>query len=870
MQEKFELEKQASFTLDLGIDVQQEDQVPISRRATLFQQKATLSKTNTYFANMFSPVGFASNPQTNTPSASPRASVQNLKGLFTYFLSERQETVKRINEAFKEAAGLIIEHTLPLEKKMSHLSTYVGALLFILKYKICHGDLKPENILWGDDKFVMSDFNGFIDLNEACALMRPEYRFENEEEKNSMKVIVQAFCSKSSVLEKVCNANPALVKKLENWGVLGNQAKLEELKSYLWTRCIPDSSPGYGSKLYLKLMNDYFWRGDKENYVKAAQALDIRAAGLTLYVILAGASKPKVEDDVEYYNTMQTSLEALGIPREAAVIIRRMSEPKGEDFLRRFKLPVLFHELERLEDILENSPQDVASMSIDFSLMHLSEVTLAAELEPEEDYLTTLTSTESTLTKLEKIQQFTAAAELSIIDDDTKRKKVSEKLLAAIEDVKIDGLLAKLDKKDWISQDARKKIIDQAFTTFPQGHESSLYIDGEHHTVLLLVDPDNYYATEVMIKKEMIGDGGSAVAYKTLSLRTLTYEVVKYAKELADPTEAERSQLMLSQIGEHEGVQPAAKTYMLDEKTVVIEPFYKNCDYGKAVNGEILCSRLQIPRDRWSDLETVSTHITRLNIEFQSYFLSNKSLDEKNEKFKIFESEYGSCIVGILGMQKATQLFEDYRSLIDTASPREEVEDIKEITKSPRSPRVTAKGFLAESISTIKKLTTKSRNTPPQSRRSSISKFDGELIAEEPARPSPRVDATTLEVVNVKAVEAILRDPTLTPDFRGQIIQEVRDTIIKTIRKCQGLILIHHLTASEDSLIGENPVTVEKEWRKGARNVDDKHLDLKGLNHISNKVAKIGATVLENKNDPYQKKLLQLLAVKEEVWKITS
>ena len=138
MQEAFELERQASFvsfTLDEEfLDVQQEDNEPrLSRRATLFKKNATARKTNTYFANMFSPVGFADITMPSKLSASPRCSVQDLKRFFTYVLSEKQETVKRINEAFKEIAGLVIEHTLSLEKKMSHLSTYVGALLFILK-----------------------------------------------------------------------------------------------------------------------------------------------------------------------------------------------------------------------------------------------------------------------------------------------------------------------------------------------------------------------------------------------------------------------------------------------------------------------------------------------------------------------------------------------------------------------------------------------------------------------------------------------------------------------------------------------------------------------------------------------------------------
>lgn len=771
----------------------------------------------------------------------------------------KQETIKRIVNTYVEVAQLTIENTLTIKEKMSRISTYLGALILVLKSKVCHGDQKPENILWDDDHFVLSDFNGSILLDDVCKLMRKEFVIEGQDYKDKLSAVVSAFCKSSNQLQAVCKSNPAQVRKLVKWGIINSElkildeAKLKELSAYLRTKYFPDHSKGYASEQYLKKMGDYFWQCDETNYVKAAQAFDIRAAGLTIYIILAQARSPLKEDDVAYYNHLEQSLRDIAIPERAISIIRRMSEPLVRKFGKDFSLPVTLDELVELEQIFGNK-QTVKA--VDVSVMAYTQSA-------------SFTSQGQLQTTLDQVQN--AIERLSLIEGDEEESvklKVLENLIDALSSDDIFTLVNKLPPNEKIDGQTRRELIQRAFDRYPASCEMTLSLHGKTYTMLLLLDQNNLHRSDVLLKKEMIGDGASAVAFKALSLRSLSYVVVKYFQELADPNEAEHAQIVLSQIGKHDGVQSVTQPYTVvtaeGDKKVVVDSFYKKRDYGAAVHGEILCARLRLPRERWGDISSVKGALTELNKDLLHFLLSNRTTSEKQKKLEQFYSDCGSSLIAILGVHKGKQLLEDYNSLI-VESPREPVKE-EEAKKSPR--KFTVKDLLPFNLSAPK--SPRSSPREPSSRRNSIdteahslSWIDMEV--DEPYKPA-ETDAT-IEAINVKALELLLKDPNVNAEHRFEILQSAQEITLKAIRNCQRLILFDSLKVCADPLSDVNPVLVSKTWQKQAEKMGETHLDIKGINHISRLVG-VDVVLPVEETSSRQRTLRKLLDIKTRVWQL--
>lgn len=796
----------------------------------LNEREPVSKKAQEYFANMFSPLGSTQSVDPYGASASPRFSLKNIQQLCTYVLSEKKDTIRRIDNTYVEVAQLTVENTLTLKEKMSRISTYIGALIVVLKARVCHGDQKPANILWDDDHFVLSDFNGSILLDDVCNLMNKEFQLESQVYRDKLHVVVSAFYSKSKQLELVCKSNPVQVKKLEKWGILGSgrevidEIKLSTLKAYLGTKYFPDHTKGYASEHYLKKMGDYFWQCDKANYIKAAQAFDIRAAGLTIYSILSQARCPRNEDDDSYYDTLVKSLGNLALPERAITLIRRMAKPSLPTFGREFSLPISLDELAELEKIF-GSKQTVKSVDIPRIVYTES---------------ASFRSPGQLQTALNHVQD--AIERLSLIEGDEEESvklNVMENLIDALSNEDILTLVNKLPSHEKVDSHTRREIIQQAFDRYPTSCEMPLSVNGQTYTVLLLLDENNLHRSDVLLKKEIVGDGASAVIFQALSLRSLSYVVVKYFQELADPNEAEHAQTVLSHVGKHDGVQNVTQPYIIrtdeGDKKVVIDSFYKKRDYGAAVHGEILCARLGIPRERWGDASVVQTALRELNKGMLQVLFSNKTTTEKHRKVEEFFNDYGSTLIAILGIHKGKQLLEDYNSLI-TESPREPLKEDEEPRKSPR--KFTVKDLLPFNLTTPKSPRASPRASPrePSSRRNSMDAGAQSLSwidmgSDEPNKAAD-IDAT-IEAINVNALEQLMEDPNITLEHREEIVKNAQEITLRAIRKCQRLILYDCLLKQADPLQDVNPAVLVKSWQKQAKKIGENHLDIKGINHIS-------------------------------------
>ncbi len=827
-------------------------------------QKTVSKKATHYFASMFAPFGSVQTPDLNSPTASPRFTIANLTNFCTYVVSEKKETIRRIVNTYKEAAQLTVDNTLTLKEKISRIATYLGALILILNAKVCHGDLKPENILWDDDHFVISDFNGSILIEDVCGQMKKKFTLEGDDYREQLSQVVNAFCSKNSKqLDAACKDNPVQFQKLIRWEIVNkdrqilDETRLKELRSYLRTNFFPAHSKRYASEKYLKKMGDYFWRCDAVNYEKAAQAFDIRSAGLTIYVILTGARPPLNEDDPAYYETLERSLRGLGIDPLAASIIRRMAEPVVKKFSKNFDMPVSIDELEELERIFANRPIVLSEGNFSIGMPE-------ACSKSQGDLKTLLGAVQDAIERLSVIEG---------AEDGSEQQNAMNNLIDALSFDDIVLLGSKLPPNEQIDASTRKRIIQQAFDSFPNSCEMVRNINGKEYTILLLLDRYNLHRCDVLLKQEVLGDGASAVAFKALSLRSLRHVVVKYFQELADPAEAEHAKHVLSQIGKHNGVQSVTEPFDVEtpegNKKVVIDAFYKKRDYGAAVHGEILRARLLIPQKDWGDCDKVKAALNDVNKELLQFLLSPGPANEKHLKLKTFREDYGNSLIAILGVQKGKQLLEDYNSLITESAPRPAVEPVKEEEK--KSPRKFAvKDLLPFGLGSPKTVRSPKLSPRPQiSRRNSIATRTESLswIDTEFDDPSkPAANNGDIEVINVKALEALLKD--VKSDYRAEVLVNARRITLKAIRDCQRLILVDYLKVTSDPNVSVHPAKQSRDWQKQADAMGETYLDIEGINVISQE-AKLDAVVEVDNDNFRQITLARLLDIKAQVWKIT-
>lgn len=258
------------------------------------------------------------------------------------------------------------------EERKKQIAQFVTGLLHVIHTGVCHGDIKPANILWDKKKelFDLADFGGSILIQEQVKKMHALFTFASEEDKTRMSTLAAAFAS-GNKLEEAIKRWPERVAKLEEWGIVKrkeiktgklikrteygphevvNPKALEELRAYLKTQFLPAKSDGYASDIYTQAMCNYFWRAEPENFKNACHAFDMRAAGLTIYIIFTAAHPPRGKDDCPaYYEGLDNQLRALKISKTAISIIHRMAEHKAQPLDAPFQLPVSLDELEQLK-----------------------------------------------------------------------------------------------------------------------------------------------------------------------------------------------------------------------------------------------------------------------------------------------------------------------------------------------------------------------------------------------------------------------------------------------------------------------------------------------------------------------------------------
>ena len=254
-----------------------------------------------------------------------------------------------------------------MAKKRENARIFLSAIIHIILKGFAHGDLKPDNILRDDRNFVIADLGGSKIIQELVDRMNRAYVFANLADKQAVNKVLFRF-SNGTVDESFLEANGEVVARLARWGILSlerpktalfkkkpeptcgwyvNKEKLIELQKYLEIEPFPSNTRGYAYSGYLSAILDAFWRCDPESYKNACHALDIRAAGLTLYVYFTADTLPRDETDKAYYNNVEAKLRAKAISEKAISIIRRMVEPMPAKEPP-FTLPVEVKEIEEL------------------------------------------------------------------------------------------------------------------------------------------------------------------------------------------------------------------------------------------------------------------------------------------------------------------------------------------------------------------------------------------------------------------------------------------------------------------------------------------------------------------------------------------
>ncbi|MBS0635732.1 MAG: serine/threonine protein kinase [Verrucomicrobia bacterium] len=262
------------------------------------------------------------------------------------------------------------------EQKNANLAKFVNGLIAIINSGLCHGDIKPQNWLLirpsekKEGKSDITDFGGSKIIYPVAEHMKPEFRLESESDKFAMKNIVVTFLhpnptpkqlETAAKVEKKVNQLLGLniLKRSEKGDlVVVDRPKLEELRAYLATEFLPAKTDAYASNIYIQAMCDYFWRCDVDNYKKACNAFDMRAAGITMYQYIAGTDQtPANEHDDSYYNSMPDTLVGK-VSRVASDIICRMAKPlapkEGHPNVD-FETPVSMDELHTLKAHFEEN-----------------------------------------------------------------------------------------------------------------------------------------------------------------------------------------------------------------------------------------------------------------------------------------------------------------------------------------------------------------------------------------------------------------------------------------------------------------------------------------------------------------------------------
>lgn len=695
--------------------------------------------------------------------ASPQLSLSSTRSL----QNKADGAKRRIAALYEELAEVLVKSKLSFSEKKSRIGTYLGALQVIIEASVCHGDLKPENILWDETDFVISDFNGSIVIDDVCELMKEKFRFKSEEEKNAVKRIVYPLADQQ--VNPAVFRNKDAVQKLIDWEILAkdgvtvlSRELLLELREYLAVTFLPDCSRGYASDFYYGMMCDAFWQCNKEKFRRACQAFDIRAAGLTIYAILTGTYPPENERQKEYYNTLEQSLKKLGISVKAAALIRKMAEPRDIGFVKIDELKELQDEFCREKKALNPDAEDVKML---------------------EDM-------QATVRRLTLLQ----------LDDAAQTGSMQYDLLNAVSK-------SEIDPEEGISFEMRKTLIEAAFNAYPDACE----VATSGFTTVLLLNPDDLSDYDVVVKRKPIGDGASAIAYEAYSLRFLKSVVIKYAQEFVSPQDAQNGAQVLSQLGEHEGLQKQFKRYRLqrneDYKQVVVEPFYKNRDFAPCILGDLFCSKCGITKEQ---------HAVRMKLQEIDRALQGNLSEQELQNFMV---EYGKVFGGILGVEKIRQLLEDYKLLMAEALKARQSEEAKQAL----------------------------------------------LFQEEVTRASELVKGCAKRVNGVVLLDlGKLEELIQHADLSKEAIKAAtRQEMIQAIRRCQKVVMLECLL----NTVNNSPGDIFKEWERVVKEVGEQYLDFKGVKSIS-KLLGVTLELQENEKSDAQKRLQQQLEHKNRVFEV--
>lgn len=244
----------------------------------------------------------------------------------------------------------------------------------------------------------------------------------------------------------------------------------------------------------------------------------------------------------------------------------------------------------------------------------------------------------------------------------------------------IQNLKSELKPTADIDKKTGEHIIDKVLEAYPTHTEVTVELNGKSYTALLV--PNEKNKPEILIKQEKLGEGAAAIAYKAQSLTSKEAVVVKYATSLAEQSNEEENAVgLLKNHGGKEGIQKSMQLVTLQSaegaKKVVVSPFYKNCDYGKAlIMEQFLVEVLHIPpseihfetAEMGAELKAKAKEkLQDMNERLVAFFSGSASREEKLMELDNFSNKYTGVLTAIFeSSEPVKQLISAYRTLINS------------------------------------------------------------------------------------------------------------------------------------------------------------------------------------------------------------
>lgn len=244
----------------------------------------------------------------------------------------------------------------------------------------------------------------------------------------------------------------------------------------------------------------------------------------------------------------------------------------------------------------------------------------------------------------------------------------------------IQNLKSELKPTADIDKKTGEHIIDKVLEAYPTHTEVTVELNGKSYTALLV--PNEKNKPEILIKQEKLGEGAAAIAYKAQSLTSKEAVVVKYATSLAEQSNEEENAVgLLKNHGGKEGIQKSMQLVTLQSaegaKKVVVSPFYKNCDYTRAlILEQFLVEVLHIPEQEVHlEGDNMGEGLKAKAKEKQEYMINNlvelfsgpATKEEKMAQLNRFTNEYTAVLTAVFDSPKEVeQFFAQCRDLINS------------------------------------------------------------------------------------------------------------------------------------------------------------------------------------------------------------